>query len=107
MKHPTVYSLSILAVALLASVKLCSARPIDFNEVSLLVRAHENESSIKEEVSRRKLMHALTPQQESTLKAQGASDSLLQSLRNSNLVASKEEATAIETRDRQVRETTP
>jgi hypothetical protein len=109
MKHPTVYSLSIFALALLASVKLSSARPIDFNEVSLLVRAHENEASIKDEVARRKLMHTLTPQQENTLKAQGASDSLLQSLRNSNLVASKEEVAAIETRDRQVqaRETMP
>lgn len=109
MKYPVVYSLSIFALALLASVKLSSARPIDFNEVSLLVRAHESESSIKEEVSRRKLMHALTAQQESTLKAQGASDSLVQSLRNSNLIASKEEVAAIETRDRQLqaRETMP
>jgi hypothetical protein len=109
MKHPIVYSLSIFYLALLASVKLSSARPIDFNEVSLFVRAHQSESSIKEEVSRRKLMHALTPQQESTLKSQGASDSLIQSLRNANLVASKEETAAIETRDRQAqpRETMP
>lgn len=107
MTHTTVYSLSILSLALLASVKLSSARPIDFNEVSLLVRAHESESSIKEEVSRRKLMRSLTPQQESTLKAQGASDSLVQSLRNSNLVAAKEEVAAIEARQVQPRETTP
>jgi hypothetical protein len=46
-------------------------------------------------------MRPLTPQQESTLKAQGASDSLLQSLRSSDLVASKEEAAAVEARDRQ------
>ena len=78
-----------------------SARPIDFSEVSLLVRAHESESSISQEVSQRKLMHRLTPQQESTLKSQGASDSLIQSLHNSSWVASKEEVAVIETRDRQ------
>jgi hypothetical protein len=48
-------------------------------------------------------MHPLTAQQESTLKAQGASESLVQALRNSAWVASKEEATAVETRDRQAR----
>ena len=53
-------------------------------------------ASIKDEVSRRKLMHPLTPQEEATLKSQGASDSLVSSLRNSNLVASKEEARAVE-----------
>jgi hypothetical protein len=41
-------------------------------------------------------MHPLTSQQESTLKAQGASDSLIQSLRNNNNVASNEEVAAIE-----------
>ena len=101
MKHPIIYSLFAAIILLLFGVLSGFARPIDFNEVSLLVRAHENEASIKDEVTRRKLMHSLTPQQESTLKAQGASDSLVQSLRNSNLVASKEEAAAIETRDRQ------
>jgi hypothetical protein len=42
-------------------------------------------------------MHPLTSQQESTLKSQGASDSLVQSLRNSNNVASKEEVATLET----------
>ncbi len=41
-------------------------------------------------------MRPLTSQQESTLKSQGASDSLVQSLRNSNLVVSKEEAASFE-----------
>jgi len=40
-------------------------------------------------------LHGLTQPQEGILKTQGASDSLIQSLRNSNLVASKEEAAAV------------
>jgi hypothetical protein len=101
MKHPIIYSLFAAILLLLVGIITGFARPIEFNEVSLLVRSHENEASIKNEVARRKLMHTLTPQQESTLKSQGASDSLVQSLRNANFVASKEEAAAIETRDRQ------
>ncbi len=103
MKHPTSYSLSVAALSLLLWVNPALARPIDFNEVSLFVRAHESEASIKDEVASRKLMHPLTPQQESTLKAQGASDSLIQSLRNSSWIASKDDVAAIESRDRQIR----
>jgi hypothetical protein len=69
---------------------------MDFNEVSLFVRMGENDASIKEEVGRRKLLRPLTAPQESTLKSQGASDSLVQSLRSANMVASKEEAAAAE-----------
>jgi hypothetical protein len=80
------------------------ARPIDFSEVSLLVRAHEPESSIIDDVSQRRLVHSLTSQQENTLKAQGASNSLVQSLRNSNFVLSKEEAAAFDAqRDQQAK----
>jgi hypothetical protein len=100
MKHPAVYSLSVLLAGLLVLPSLASARPLDFNEVSLLVRSRESESSIRNEVSRRKLSHALTAQQETTLKAQGASDSLLQSLRGANLVASKEEMDTLDAADR-------
>jgi hypothetical protein len=72
---------------------------MNFSEVSLWVRAKETDKSILTEVKERKLAKALTPQQESTLKAQGASDSLLQSLRNSALVASSaSEAAATETK---------
>jgi hypothetical protein len=73
-----------------------SARPFDFSELSLLVRAHEPEPSIIADAKERKLMHALTPQQEATLKSQGATDSLIQSLRNSNLVVSQSEVAAYE-----------
>src|SRR5438128_1857796 len=95
MKHPTDYRLLILAASLFA-VSQVSARPIGFSELSLMVRMHESETSIKNEVAERKLLHGLTQPQEGILKTQGASDSLIQSLRNSNLVASKEEATAVE-----------
>lgn len=107
MKRPTVYGLSILAIILLGWINHASARPIEFNEVSLLVRAQESENSIKNEVSQRKLMHALTPQQESRLKSEGASDSLLRSLRNPNLVVSKDEAAAFETAREQRPKTVP
>lgn len=96
MKHPIIYSLLLAIIVLLVGVLTGFARPMDFNEVSLLVRAHESERSIKNEVSQRKLMYPLTSQQENTLKSQGASDSLVRSLRDSNLVASKEEAAAAE-----------
>src|SRR5947208_10820286 len=96
MKYPTVYNLSIIAVALFLWTNQTSARPMGFSEISLLVRAHESEASIKNEVTQRKLLHALTPVQENILKSQGASDSLIQSLHNSNLVVSKEEAAVIE-----------
>ena len=96
MKHPTIYSFCVAATVLSVNATVAFGRPIDFSEVSLLVRAHESEPSIREEVANRKLMHSLTPQQESTLKSQGASDSLIQALRNPNVVAPKEEVAAIE-----------
>jgi len=103
MKHPTVYKLSIFAVVLLAATIQVSARPIEFSEISLLVRAGESETSIREEVEQRKLMHALTAQQESRLKSQGASDSLLQALRNPSVIIPKEEAATLDAaRERQV-----
>src|SRR6266513_2982003 len=95
MKHPIDYRLLILAASLFA-VSQVSARPIGFSELSLMVRMHESETSIKNEVAERKLLHGLTQPQEGILKSQGASDSLIQSLRNSNLVVSKEEAVAVE-----------
>src|SRR5438874_12714809 len=95
MKHPTDYRLLILAASVFLASQL-SARPIGFSELSLMVRMHESETSIKNDVAERKLLHRLTQPQEGILKSQGASDSLIQSLRNSNLDASKEEAAAVE-----------
>ncbi|HST30195.1 MAG TPA: hypothetical protein VLK27_05090 [Chthoniobacterales bacterium] len=96
MKIPTRYGLSVIAIALLFAPSLLQARPIGFSELSLLVRMREPEFSIKNEVAERKLLHGLTQPQENILKSQGASDSLIKSLRDSNLVASKEEVAAVE-----------
>ncbi|HXX41574.1 MAG TPA: hypothetical protein VEI58_04835 [Chthoniobacterales bacterium] len=96
MKHPTFYNLSLAAIVLLFVAGQASARPIGFSEISLMLRMHESEASIRDEVAQRKLLHALTGPQETLLKSQGASDSLVQSLRNSSLVASKEEVAAAE-----------
>src|SRR6266436_6932491 len=95
MKHPTDYRLLILAASVFLASQL-SARPIGFSELSLMVRMHESETSIKNEVAERKLLHGLTQPQEGILKSQGASDSLIKSLRDSNLIVSKDEAAAAE-----------
>jgi len=94
MTSPTRYSLSII-LALLLAAPIAGARPVDFKELSLMVRAGEKENAIQNEVSRRKLAATLSSQQETTLKSQGASDSLIASLRRST-VASKEEAAVAE-----------
>jgi hypothetical protein len=88
----------VTALAILAGAFTALAAPMNFNEVSLWVRAKETDKSILNEVKERKLGKALTPQQESTLKSQGASDSLIQSLRNSALVASSTEVAATESK---------
>lgn len=74
------------------------ADPIDFSEVSLLVRARESEPSIIQEVQQRKLVRPLTPQQETTLKSQGARDSLIQALRAPAVALSATEAAAYDKR---------
>ncbi len=96
MKSPTRYSLSVATLAILFAPSLLQARPIGFSELSLLVRMHEPEFSIKNEAAERKLLHPLTQPQENILKTQGASDALIKSLRDSNLLASKEEVAAVE-----------
>jgi hypothetical protein len=80
----------------LAAAMAVTAAPINFSEVSLWVRARETDQTIVREVSQRKLARALTPQQETTLKAQGASDSLVQSLRSPNVLASAADVAASE-----------
>jgi hypothetical protein len=95
MKSPSRYRF-LVAAASLCVISQLHARPVGFSELSLLVRMHEPEFSIKNEVAERKLLHPLTPPQENILKQQGASDSLIQSLRDSKLVVSKEEAAAVE-----------
>lgn len=97
MKRLTVYNICVLlAGCLLLLPAQLDARPLDFNEVSLLVRVREPEAAIREEVGRRKLLRQFTPEQEATLKKQGASDSLVQALRNNNVIASKDEVAVAE-----------
>ena len=88
----------VTAITILAGAVGLTAAPMNFNEVSLWVRAKETDKSILTEVSQRKLARVLTPQQESTLKSQGASDSLVQSLRNSALITSSAEVASSETK---------
>jgi hypothetical protein len=80
----------------LATAMAVTAAPVNFSEVSLWVRARETDQSIVREVRQRKLTNALTPQQEATLKSQGASDSLVQSLRSPNLIAAPVDVAASE-----------
>lgn len=101
MKPHSTFILIIASNCLLAAG--ACALPIDYSEVSLLVRAHESTPSIIQEVSRRKLVRPLTPQQENTLKSQGAGDSLLQALRRSDLTLAAADATAFEARREQLR----
>ncbi|MGI8436885.1 MAG: hypothetical protein ACR2NX_08265 [Chthoniobacterales bacterium] len=88
--------------ALLAATPLL-AGPMDFSEVSLLVRAHESENTIIGDVANRKLAHSLTPAQEALLKKQGASDSLVGALRKPAMVLDTNDATAYEARREQMR----
>src|SRR5256714_3967935 len=88
----------VTAITVLAGTFTVLAAPLNFNEVSLWVRAKETDKSILNEVKERKLAKALTPQQETTLKSQGASDSLVQSLRSSSLIASSAEVASSETK---------
>jgi hypothetical protein len=88
----------VTAITVLAGAVSALAAPVNFNEVSLWVRAKDSDKTILNELKERKLAKPLTPQQETTLKSQGASDSLVQSLRNSALVASPTEVAATETK---------
>src|SRR3982074_2955433 len=93
MKSPTYYRFLIITAFLFIGGQLF-AKPIGFSELSLMVRMHESESDIQNDIAQRKLLHQLTQPQEGILKSQGASDSLIKSLRDSNLVASKEAVVA-------------
>src|SRR5882762_7558618 len=97
MKSPAHYRLfaAVAALSLLVTNPLF-AKPIGFSELSLMIRMHQSEAEIKSDVAERKLLHPLTQPQEGILKSQGATDSLIQSLRDSKLVVSKEETAAVE-----------
>jgi len=96
MKSHTTKTLMLMIFAAFAGAITTLAAPVNFSEVSLWVRARETDQSIVREVSQRKLAHALTPQQEATLKAQGGSDSLVQSLRSPKVIAAPADVAASE-----------
>lgn len=75
-----------------------AAQPMEFNEVSLLVRAHESEPAIVREVNQRKLAQKLTADQEAKLKTQGASGSLIDSLRKNDVVLADSDLAAYRAR---------
>jgi hypothetical protein len=89
MKPCTTKTLILTTFTVLALAMAVTAAPVNFSEVSLWVRARETDQSIVREVTQRKLARALTPQEESTLKAQGASDSLVQSLKNPRVISAE------------------
>ena len=96
MQPHTTKNLTLTVFLVLAAAVAVTAAPINFNEVSLWVRARETDQSIVREVTQRKLSRALTPQQETVLKSQGASDSLVQKLRGPNMIVSAADVAASE-----------
>jgi hypothetical protein len=97
--------LLVTVFTVLAGVMAAAAAPINFGELSLWVRARDTDQSILREVSQRKLAKALTPQEESTLKNQGASNSLIQSLKSAALVAAPANVPATEVKSPATRTT--
>src|SRR5438105_8740548 len=97
----------VTAITVLAGAFTAPAAPLNFNEVSLWVRAKETDKTIQNEVKERKLAKALTPQQEAVLKSQGASDSLVQSLRSPAVIASAAEIAATEVKTPAPRNSAP
>jgi hypothetical protein len=77
----------------------CSLRaaPLTFNELSLLVRMRETDTYMLQQLSQRRLLRPLTADQESQLKAQGASDALLKAARDPARALPEADAVAFET----------
>jgi hypothetical protein len=78
----------LLITLLLTGAAWLRAEPLNFQEISLMVRTGETPQSILNEASRRKLFQALTPEQEATLRASGATPALLTALHAPELLAS-------------------
>lgn len=86
-------------VLILACTFSAGARPIEFREVSLLVRAHDAPADILQTVGTRKLIQRLTPSQEKILQSQGADASLIRGLRDPDLILSPAEAAVVATEE--------
>jgi hypothetical protein len=85
--HMTRSSL-LLVTLLLAGTAWLHAEPLSFQEISLMIRTGETPQSIIKEASSRKLLQALTPDQEAKLRASGAPPALLNALHAPELLAS-------------------
>jgi hypothetical protein len=85
------------AALIFAMAGALAAAPLTFSEVSLLVRMRESDASVIESLSARRLMRALTSEQETKLKSEGASEVLLRALRTAEMILPTAEATAFET----------
>src|SRR5688572_23912222 len=87
----------ILLALIFALAGSLTAAPLTFNELSLLVRMRETDSYMLQQLSQRRLLRPLTADQESQLKAQGASDALLKAARDPAKVLPEPDAVAFET----------
>jgi hypothetical protein len=88
------FSLLVLLLCLAGAACLRAAEPMSFQEISLMVRTGEAPQSIVNEAARRKLLMALTPDQEAKLQANGAPPALIAVLRTPTLLASPAELQA-------------
>ena len=95
----------IIAAIFFALALSLRAEPVTFDELSFLIRMRESDSTITLQLARRRLVRALVPQQEATLRAQGASDALLLKLRDPKLLLSAAEAAAFDARREQQKKT--
>jgi hypothetical protein len=77
--------------------------PMTFEEISLRVRTGDSTQGILQDVGKRKLVRALTPQQEASLSSAGAPVSFLKALRRPELVTTAEEVAAFESRQRDLK----
>jgi hypothetical protein len=80
------------ALLWLASILPVPADPVTFKEVSLLVRMKETPEQIVGQVSKRKLIQPLTQAELGTLRSQGATEALLQTLQDPRFFLSAKEA---------------
>lgn len=78
------------------AASLAAAAPVTFEEISLSVRMDAGDGSIVQQVSNRRMLSSLTPEQKAALKKEGASDALINTLDDPRFVLSDHEALAWE-----------
>lgn len=87
-----------ILIGLLSLSSATAAEPISFQEISLLLRTGENQQTILNDITSRKLLQPLTAQQEATLRAAGASPALLNVLHAPETLASPDAVALYSTR---------